>query len=142
TAGFSFGPERMFGAEGSSLFLCARPVQRGLGSDGSPVLARPFFDVVNNREDASLVTYPGVIHGSVDIRATSFLQGAEANFTAVLWKGEKNRLTLLAGFRYLNLDEDLRINEDTVGDAGALQFAGARILVSDRFATDNDFFGG
>ena len=39
-----------------------------LGSTAAfPVLARPFFDVVNNKEDASLVAFPGLVAGTVHV---------------------------------------------------------------------------
>jgi hypothetical protein len=142
TAGIPLGQDHILGIEAGYLFLIARSIGSGLGSLGDPVLARPFFDAVANREDSSLVTYPGVIAGSIVIRNTSFFQGAEANVSALLWQGEKNRVAALAGFRYLNLSEDLTITENTVGQAGALQFDTASIGVSDRFAVDNHFFGG
>jgi hypothetical protein len=140
-AGVCFGPEGVFGIEAGYFFLSARSVGTFLTSPGDPVLARPFFDVVNNREDSSLVSYPGVAHGAIDIQSTSFLHSAEANASAVIWHCDKNRITLLGGFRYLNLNEDLSISENVVGDAGALLFAGTNILVSDRFSTDNNFYG-
>jgi Putative beta barrel porin-7 (BBP7) len=141
TAGVPFGPDNAFGVEATYMFLTARSVGTTLTSPGDPVLARPFFNVANNAEDSSLVTYPGVINGTVNIRSASFFQSAEANFTTAVWQENKNRVTLLAGFRYLNLREDLNITETTTGDANALQFAGVNINVADQFSTDNDFYG-
>jgi hypothetical protein len=142
SAGIPFGPDGMFGVEATYFFITARDVGSFNASTGNPVLASPFFDVVNNREDSSLVTYPGVLKGGIDIKSTSFIHSGEANFTATVWQCEKNRLTLLGGFRYLNLSEDLRILENVTGDVGAMQFMGRTIGISDRFAVDNAFYGG
>jgi hypothetical protein len=141
SAGIPFGLDNAFAAEGSYMFLTARSVGTTLTSPGDPVLARPFFDVVNNREDSSLVTYPGVISGTVNIRSASFFQSADGNLTTLVWQENKNRVTLLAGFRYANLSENLNITEATVGDANSLQFAGVNINVADQFSTYNDFYG-
>jgi len=142
TAGVPFGPDGMFGVEASYFFLAARSVGTFALSNGDPVLARPFFDAVNNREDSSLVSYPGVLKGAIDIKTSSFIHNGEVNLTATLWEHEKNRLILLGGLRYLNLNEELRILENATGDAGALQFMGTNIAVADRFAVNNDFYGG
>lgn len=141
-AGIQFGPENAFGFDAGYLFLTARTIGTTLTSPGNPVLARPFFNLATNREDSSIVTYPGAVSGTVDINNSSSFQGFETNLSARVWCEGKNRLTLLAGFRYLNLDEDLNITEVVTGQAKALQFAGININVSDRFALNNDFFGG
>jgi len=111
-------------------------------SPGSPVLARPFFDALNNREDSSLVTYPGLASGAVSIRSDSWLQGAEANLQRSLIAGEHGSIALLVGLRYLNLDEDLTINENTLTTSKAAKYPRRHIDVYDRFGADNDFFGG
>src|SRR5581483_10623798 len=46
TAGFWFDPEQTLGLEGTFLFLGDRALNFATGSGGSPILARPFFDVV------------------------------------------------------------------------------------------------
>ena len=74
-------------------WLTATGVQIHVGvfrnSAGTPSRARPFFDVVNNREDASLVAFPGLLRGAIEISASSHLQGAEAYLQKVLCHGEK-----------------------------------------------------
>ena len=141
TAGMPLG-DGPFGIEATYFFLSARDTGTFATSPGDPVLARPFYDVVNNREDASLVTYPGVLKGAIDIKTSSFMHNGEVNLSATIWQCEKKRVTLLGGFRYMNLNEELKILESSVGDVGAMQFFGANFLISDRFAVDNDFYGG
>jgi hypothetical protein len=142
TLGVPLGAEGTFAVEAGYLFLVARAVGPSFTSDGNPVLTRPFFDVIANREDSYLVSYPGLLSGAVAIRSSSFLQGAELNGSATIWQCKQDRVTLLGGFRYLNLNEDLRVTENVAADGGAGVFAGTTIGVSDRFATDNDFYGG
>src|SRR5262245_7150744 len=87
----------------NSYLLPSRNVGVSLSSPGNPVLARPFFDAVNLREDSSVVTFPGMASGGVEIRSDSFLHGAEVNLQYVWRCREHCRITFLAGFRYLGL---------------------------------------
>ena len=43
-------------------------------STGSPIIARPFFDVVNGRENAQLVAFPGLAEGSLGVSTQSKLR--------------------------------------------------------------------
>jgi hypothetical protein len=140
TFGMALDPEGVNGLEAGYFFLTARSVGIGLASPGSPILAQPFYNVATNANDSSLATYPGLAQGSISVRSTSFLQGAEANVTRAVWQCEQNRLSLIAGFRYLNLHEDLQVGSNSVGDPGST-FAGASFEINDRFATWNDFYG-
>jgi hypothetical protein len=141
TAGVPLGAGD-WGAEASYFFLDARRIGPTFSSPGSPVLARPIFNALTGREDSSLTTFPGLLKGSVTVRNAGFLQGAEANATYTTRRDGENRVALLAGFRYLNLAEELRVQEDTQVALGAPAFAGSRLRVADRFAAANDFFGG
>jgi hypothetical protein len=144
TAGTWLGSGRDLGVEASYFFLAARSIGQeatGGGDFGSPVIARPFFDVLANREDASLVAFPGLIGGTAKVSAWSALQGAEANAVWRLVGSERGWLEALVGLRYLNLDEDLDIVENDQVNAAAPVFAGAAITVADHFDTRNNFFG-
>jgi hypothetical protein len=117
---------------------------RSLGTSlGLPLIARPFFNAVSGKEDASLVAFPGVSQGVLDINFRSFFDTGELNFACTIC-GEKNkRIDLLAGFRSARLDEDLVINElDIVNGAAKSKFANQAIAVQDRFRTENRFWGG
>ena len=53
------------------------------------------------------------------------------------------RLEALAGFRYLNLQEGLHVDEAVqVAPVPLPLFSGNDIFVSDRFDTQNNFYGG
>jgi hypothetical protein len=134
-----------WGLDAGYFFLGSRSARFSSAADGSAtsaVIARPFYDVLRGRQDASLVAYPGLIGGRVDVTAPSFLQGAEANGVSALWHSDQGRLELLAGFRFLNLDEDLDIAEHDQVSAAAPVFPGDAIAVDDHFATRNYFYGG
>ncbi len=119
---------------------------------GSPLLARPFFNVVTNAQSAFLVSVPGSLQGSVAVGSESQIWGIESNLVRNVYYTECFRADLLFGFRNLNLEENLSIAQTTSivpGGAGALIFnnvagtaAGDTIIVNDRFGTVNHFYGG
>ncbi|MCI0680770.1 MAG: BBP7 family outer membrane beta-barrel protein [Gemmataceae bacterium] len=109
------------------------------GAAGSPVLSRPFFDVVNNVENADPVALPFVQGGAVDVNLESRLWGFEVNLRKTRCEQECRRIQVLAGFRFLDLDETLRIAAATQDLAAG---AGNRALVVDEFAVRNRFYGG
>jgi len=132
------------GVEAGYFFLGTRSVgltSGGSGVPGSAVTARPFFNLLTNAEDASLVSYPGLASGVVSASASSELQAGEANALLGLCDGAHVRVELLAGLRYLRLDEKLGIQEDSQVSNTAAAFADDRIGVLDRFDTVNDFYG-
>ncbi len=144
TLGYWLDDDQAVGVEAGYFFLGERSAGMRAGGNnqgGYPVVSRPFFDVLANREDASLVAYPGLISGTAAVSASSFLQGAEANASAAGWRGDLGRLDFLAGFRYLQLIEDLGITEDTQVNAAAPVFKGHAIHVADQFTARNAFYG-
>jgi hypothetical protein len=116
------------------------------GAPGSPVLARPFINNPSCNQDAELVSFPGVLAGSVHVAESSRLWGAGANGICNLCSecscGCRYRVDLQAGFRYLRLDENLGIAENLVTLAGSSAPAGTTFAVVDRFDTRNQFYGG
>ena len=87
-------------------------------------LARPFQSANTGAETSEIVGRPGVASGFVKIDGESRLYGAELNARYKYWEGCNNRLHLLAGLRFLHLDEQLIIQEQSTGLAGAGALAG------------------
>jgi hypothetical protein len=118
---------------------------RTLSSDQYPVLSRPFFAVNPslNREFAEQVAFPGVSTGTLNINGSTGLWGAQANLREVLCCNCCSRWELFAGFRYLNLDEDINITEIIVqGPNNPLgNPTGTLAVVNDHFSTRNQFYG-
>lgn len=133
--------EHSLGLEAGYVFLGSRAIVFSGASAPTSVLARPFFDVVNNRGDSSLVGYPGLVSGTVDIRAVTFFDGVELNGVWTLAQGERGHVRALVGLRYLNLEEDLHVVERANVAAGAPRFAGSTLAVTDIFDTQNYFVG-
>src|SRR5262249_33467055 len=147
TLGTWVGWDQPVGAETSYFFLGERSSRFLIGSGGLPVLARPFFDAnpqsnLFNRETASLVAGPGVASGSVAFAQSSQVWGIEANMLGSIFYGDNVRLTMLLGYRYLDLKEDLTIDQTTVLGSGAGPLAGFRTSSLDSFGTQNQFSGG
>ena len=147
TGGMWFDDEHAFGLDAGYFFLGGRSINRAFTSPGNPPLAVPFFNTSSGQPDSSLVTYPGVMSGRIVVNAPTFLQGAEANLSAAWVQTERVRLEGLAGFRYLNLQEGLQLQQISQVDLapqyiGLVPFNGNTIALSDLFETHNHFYGG
>jgi hypothetical protein len=132
------------GFEATAFFIGNRNTDASLGSaDGSASIGRPFTNIgpaVNGfpgNQDAELVSFPGVLAGTVHVQTTSDLWGAEGNFRIPLSCGCNYKFDFLAGFRMMELGESLAITENLTSLTTGTQF-----LVADRFQTRNDFYGG
>ena len=123
---------------------------------GDPILARPFFNINPAtgvpRNDSELVSYPGLLAGTVGVQATSRLDGAGLR---LLFRGccsqwctpgdcevpvlnRSVQSNFFVGTRYLRLAEGLQINENlnSLSAANPGQFA-----IFDQFNTENTFVG-
>lgn len=159
TLGVWFDCRECFGMMGSFFMLNRQDKTVSFGSPGDPPLFRPFFSPVafgplpGPSEAAQKVAFGDQVSGSVSVNHSTQLLGADLNFRWNLCQSTTFRncepknfnLDLLLGVRYLRLEEQLTINEDLLGGPDADQLGidpGTRILLQDRFATDNNFYGG
>ncbi len=161
-----FGPQRRWGYEVEYFGLDDNMDVFSASSegDGTPILARPFFNLnprINGdgdldppaRNDAELVSYPGILAGTVEVESYSEFQSAAAKFRWNLCCNccntgcggcsrcgypPSSRLDFLLGYRYYGLDEGLRITEDL--DSIVLN-SPANFEIFDSFTTANDFNG-
>ncbi len=143
-AGYWFNGPQTLGIEGSYFFLGSRSVNFTAGSPGagSTVIARPFVNAITGAEDSGLVSVPGLLTGTVGVNLSSRLQGAELNGVYNLCCGCTGRVDLLAGFRYLELNEGLQIAEDLNVNTGVPLLGGTSFRLNDQFNTRNRFYGG
>jgi hypothetical protein len=114
-------------------------------SPGSPVIARPFFNVNTGMQDSALTTYPGLVAGNTLIENYSYMEGAELNARGDLLCNDWFRLKGLAGLRWVNLREGLSITDFstiTIQSTPPSPLNGLPIGDQDLFRTRNDFFGG
>lgn len=158
SAGVWFDCAQTCGIDGNFFFLGRRGTTEAFTSNEFPLLARPIF--APNVDTGfglpgpfrELVAFPGLLAGAVGFNTTSELWGAEINGRKRLCGGCGWTLDAFAGFRYLDLDEDLRVAENILtlvtvvapqAPAGSMLVpAGTNNLVSDDFAARNHFYGG
>jgi hypothetical protein len=143
TAGYWLDCGHTVGLEAVSFFLGKRSVPftaSSSASSQSPFLARPFFNIRAGVEDVDNVAAPGFQAGTIAFDLSSRLVGAEANARVNQdLNGPCSKVSFLGGFRYMNLDENLAIDE-----AAALVPVGRanQGFVADRFDTASRFYGG
>jgi hypothetical protein len=123
-------------------------------STGQPLLARPFFDTQINNQNVLLVSSPTFASGNVLVYSSSQTWGAEGGPVINLFRSCPDQsclwnIDMIAGFRYLQVSEMMRMQQFTtlIGSAtapfdGKLYGAGAQIEVNDEFTTTNRFYGG
>lgn len=157
TAGMWFDADRDLGMEFSGFLLPQerRSFRAGSDSTGLPVIAFRYLDPPVggiSAEDAFQAAIPGVFAGGVAVLASSEFWGTEADLVANLTPCDRTcglRLQALAGFRYLDLEEDLRLEfmRQAIGNTPVM-FLGvpfgspASVLTVDSFHTHNQFYGG
>jgi hypothetical protein len=133
------------GVEGNFFMVSSRGTGFGANSTGSPILARPVFDVTTGRPNSELIAFPGLLAGSVSANAASTgLLGADALLRANLCCGCNYRLDVVGGYRYLRLSDHLGVDEHLVSTSATnpnLIPLGTSILLADRFDTRNEFHG-
>jgi hypothetical protein len=143
TAGYWFGCDQNKAVEFTGFFLAPNTRAFSVNSSMFPVIGRPFLDINNGQETAQLTSLPGVSTGTLTINAPSNLWGLGGNYRCLVCCGCNYRISLLAGFRNINLEESLSITENVLGlPTAPPPFTNQLITVNDRFATRNHFYGG
>jgi hypothetical protein len=138
-AGYWFDPQHSWGIEGR--FFGLQDVSTGFNasSNGSSVLARPFFNVQTGVQDTMIVASPALGSGQIAISETSRLWGAGFAFRKEVCANCVGRTSALIGYRHLRASDDLSIFTNQQGNVvGIGPFTDA---VTDQFATANDFNG-
>ena len=140
--GYWFTPDQIIGLDGTFFFLGEEATHFGVVSDGLPVLARPFVNAVSNRQDADLVAFPGLQSGGVSASLLSRFWGIDTNLRSMLFRGPSYQVSVLGGFRFLDLNESLHLNEENLLDPLAANAPSVSTISGDRFHTSNQFYGG
>jgi hypothetical protein len=126
-------------------------------SIGQPPLGRPFVNVLTGQNDAELVQLLGTVIGAAHIDAETSVWSISPRFRINL-ACEKfpscdpcdpcsvggYRFDLLVGYRYIGLEDDLRIRERLVtpSDQNDPRFDNVTSFdINDSFQTTNDFHG-
>ena len=89
------------------------------------------------------MSYPGVAEGGIWVETDSHFRSAGVLFRQGWLFGDSGRLEWLAGYRYLQLQEDLFVDElATSTDPGGFVPAGTVFEIHDEFRVNNEFHGG
>lgn len=115
------------------------------------ILARPYFDLLANAEDARILAFDNFnngqatvdLDGSIDVDTASDYQSGGLMLRHVLWADfERNmRVDVIGGYRYLRVDESLTIHDRRLTPPFGLVPAVFDEL-TDQFSTENQFHGG
>lgn len=160
TLGGWLDSEQSIGIVGRGFLLEQRTTSYSAQSDagGNPLLAFPVFDprpsgtplsFSNQPPGATLpgeaglfITQAGNFAGGLTVSSSSRLWGAESNGLLNMVRNEHWQMDGVAGFRYLDLGENMAIETTAHGLSGAGTFAGALFLTHDMFQARNQFYGG
>ncbi len=136
-AGYRFND--CWAVESSGFYLIERSTSMTAGSDatGAPALSRPFINAADGTLLTVPVSIPGVASGTVNLESSSRLYGGDANVARTLYHNDKFVVNLLGGFRYLSLEEDLSILQNTQALDGT-----AVLNTRQGVEADNRFYGG
>ena len=135
-----------WGVEGEGFFLSSGTANFSASSSGMPSLRVPFNNVPPGDgfplgSSSFVLADPGFAIGSQIINSSLQFWGAEGNALYRAYDNGPYHLSLLGGFRYLDLREGLSItSNETVTPAGS-PFPGT-FTAFDKFETRNLFFGG
>jgi len=114
-----------------------------VSSEHQPVIARPFYDIDNERADALLIAFPGLRSGNLRVQATNEVLGGDAYIRMLLMKTHYGRIDAIGGYTFSRINDDFRIVSNTtalVDDGGIVE--GTRFRIEDAFTTHNEFHGG
>jgi hypothetical protein len=148
--------EGTIGVEARGFFLGTSSFHRteSSGPAGSPLIGLPITDVSGlsgGGQNAIVESFPGTFAGGDTVISHSRLWGAEANGIVNIRRTSTWSLDVIAGFRYLDLREDLSVigqssNLVPVAAGGGVAFLNnffdGTVTSTDRFNTSNHFYGG
>jgi len=133
------------GLEFSGFYLCDNDQSTTFTSAQFPVLARPFTDVNPGGPNSEFLAFPGLATGAITVnREVEKFCGASLAARCPICVTCNSGLSALAGLQYMALKEELTIVETPRGSPtnpfpGG---AGTQFIATDRFRTENQFFGG
>jgi len=108
-----------------------------------PILARPFYNVVLDRQDSLLVAFPNLVTGDINVTTDSSVIGVEAYLRSSMFAGCGYNVDLIGGYHFVQLSDELSVTSRSVStDPGGVVPVGTTFDVADFFDTTNDFHGG
>jgi hypothetical protein len=140
--GYWFTPCRESGMDINYMFLGNKAATFDGTSDGSTILARPFFNVSTALQDSVIIAYPKQQTGTLDVRDANELTSVEVLFRRGVVRQCNRELDFLVGYRYGRFNESIGIDQSSnyIATVGQIP-VGTVITASDQFDTRNEFNG-
>jgi hypothetical protein len=117
-------------------------------STGVPLLSVPFIDAATGTARNLILAQPTTPPpltfsqtGSSRIEAVDRFWGADISLRKELCRRSRFQLDLLGGLRYLDLEEELNITNNTLFSAAPIIFSDADVTFFDSFNAHNQFIG-
>ncbi|MDA1051892.1 MAG: BBP7 family outer membrane beta-barrel protein [Planctomycetota bacterium] len=139
TIGKWLDPAHCNGIEVNYLTLGSETDAFNAGLNQFNILARPFFDTVGAAEDSRLIAFPGLVQGTMNVAASTELQGLEVLYRRQGCGSWGCHIDWVVGYRFAELKDRLRIDESTASLTGPT--AGTTFDLFDQFDTRNTFHG-
>ncbi|HVU89390.1 MAG TPA: BBP7 family outer membrane beta-barrel protein [Pirellulales bacterium] len=139
-----FNARQTFGVGATFLQLQNMATNFSAVSDGSTILAQPFFNTLTHAPDSAVIAQSGLLSGGVQARTTDSFVGGDAYLRSNLWLAPRGRIDLIYGWRYLQLSDSVSIGDSSVSiDPNNPQVPlGTTFTGSDIFRATNKFQGG
>ena len=140
-SGFWLSDQGAYGLEGEYFGLRDQTDGFNAASDGTTILARPFFDITNGQETALLIAYPTEFSGAISIGSKTKLRSLMLNgraslrpVSAVTCETQPDRVDMILGYRYLELSDELVFAQNINSGVDTA-------VTSEAFRTKNKFNG-
>ena len=115
-------------------------------TSGNSILARPYFNVGIDGQDAFLVAFDDLFSGNANVKASQDVLSVEAFTKILLMKGNGFRYDLIGGYHHGQINSDLSVTSSLVTvDVDPFNPGtpvGTSLDVLDSFEVENDFHGG
>jgi hypothetical protein len=129
--GFWLNDEQSLGVETTYFWFGEDTRLSSYQGGGNLALGHPFTDAVNGNVGIEPVATTSGLSGTSIVRSGMQINGGDSS---LLIDPGLGNFSVLLGFRYLDLEEFLNINDSSAG-------AGPTLSASDSFRTRNQFFG-
>ncbi len=147
--GFWFDTVRCFGVEVVGMWIESPTERTGIQSNanGLPLYSRPII-MPGGGPGVYDISYQGAVRGNLFIQNQQLLQGIEANFVGFAFGNHRVAVDLLAGGRFLNLEEQTSLAYQVTNlvpmpaFGGALLPPGTTVGAIDSYRANNQFYGG
>lgn len=147
--GFWFGGDSSLGLEVVGLWIESPSERMGVHSEttGVPFYSRPIV-MPGGVPGVYDISYPGAVHGSFIVQNHQLVRGLETNFIVFGGGDHRCAFELLAGARFLELDEQLDLHYSVnnlvafPAFGGQLLAPGVTVHALDSYRALNQFYGG